>query len=709
MQQPDPVEPAIPISARPRSLRRLRGDRRAQYALISCLSAVGVMAYFVATRVVSPSGTGATVLGDLVYPQAEALAALGLLWAGRRASGPTRAFFWWMALSTAFGLCGDVTWAVLVMVRHEPPSPSLADAFYLASILAVFPGLYRQFGSPLRRSCELLDSSMVILLIAYLGFSYVLRPQLAGGVSWEAAVTECQTALMLVAGGWAILVPLTVEVRPPLGVRLVSLAVAVQATSWLVYTYALVVRGVGDGSWIYTGWQASWAMMIAGAAAIVLGIGRGSVRRHLLSSRPWVATTGLAGLIAIAVLNSGVLQIAPTEVVVAITGVVILVARLHLTVREQGRLADQMHTLAETDVLTGMANRRVFERRLQRLASEALRYDRPVGMLVIDVDRFKLVNDGYGHPVGDEVLCQLAARIAASIRPSDTLARLGGEEFGVLAPGMVPESLAELAERCRHAVAVRPILVDGVPIHVTVSVGGACIPGHALHADELERLADRSLYNAKEAGRDRVYVGGRSAPQRRIPVSETGIVAQLEVLADRLDGAQSSQEHSLAMVDVAHRLCNALGVSVAQRRRCLAAARLHDIGKIGTPSHILTKPGSLNAAEVAVMQDHVRVGVELLNALPETQEFAAIVAQHHERFDGTGYPAGLAGELISIEARIIAVADAWTAMLADRPYRPALSPAVAREELLQGAGSQFDPVVIAALIDLLDREALRAA
>jgi two-component system, cell cycle response regulator len=688
---------------------RLTSRRHLIFAAICCLCAVGVMAYFVATRLVSPGGTGGRILGELVYPQAEALATVMLLWAGRRASGSTRRFYWWMALSTAMGLCGDVTWAVLVLVKHEPPSPSLADGFYLASITAIFPALFAQFGSPVRRWRELLDSSMVVLVFVYVALTLVLLPQLAGGFSPAALVAVGECVLIFTAGVWTIMVSLTAAVRPSLGVRLVSLGILVQATSWLGYAYLVSVRAVEDGSWIYTGWQASWAVTIAGSVAILLRIGQSETRVRPLSSNTWLTTGGMAALIAAILLKSGVFRTIPVEVVVAILGLTIVLARLHLTVRERSILAGRMHTLAETDALTGMANRRVFERRIELAAAETQAHGTPVGMLVIDVDRFKRVNDGYGHPIGDLVLREIARRMAAMLRPSDTLARLGGEEFGVLAPGTTPQTLPELAERIRHAVSRSPIVVEDLPVPVTISVGGACMPVHAMHADELERMADRALYEAKEAGRNRVHVGGRSSPQRRLPIPETGVVACLEALADRLDGAQALQEHSMAMVDVAHQLCGALGVSVAQRRRCLTAARLHDIGKIGTPPHILTKPGPLTAAETLVMQDHVRVSVELLEALPETREFAAVVGQHHERHDGRGYPAALPGERISIEARIISVADAWTAMLADRPYRAALSVADARDQLLQGAGSQFDPSVVSALLDLLDRGALLSA
>jgi len=177
----------------------------------------------------------------------------------------------------------------------------------------------------------------------------------------------------------------------------------------------------------------------------------------------------------------------------------------------------------------------------------------------------------------------------------------------------------------------------------------------------------------------------------------------LEALADKLDSEQALQEHSIAMIDIAARLCRRLGVSVTDRRLCLAAARLHDIGKVGTPLHILTKPGPLTTAETLIMRDHVRTGVEILHACPETRDIALIVGEHHERIDGKGYPNGKRGGEISIGAQIISVADAWTAMLSDRAYRTALSPADAREEMLRCAGTQFEGSIVAALLDIVDQ------
>jgi diguanylate cyclase (GGDEF)-like protein/putative nucleotidyltransferase with HDIG domain len=370
---------------------------------------------------------------------------------------------------------------------------------------------------------------------------------------------------------------------------------------------------------------------------------------------------------------------------------------------ERQRLAAQLQTLAETDALTGIPNRRLFDAMLVAVADRGLDDGHPVGVLVIDVDRFKAVNDGYGHPVGDRVLQQVVRRLVGAVRPSDTLSRLGGEEFAVLATGVTIESISTLAERCRYAVSSEPITVDGVAIPVTISIGAACMPGHAKHTDELLRVADRALYEAKNRGRNRVHIGYARSPQRSIPIPATDVVECLEALADKLDSEQALQEHSIAMIDIAARLCKHMGVSVAQRRRCLAAARLHDIGKVGTPLHILTKPGPLTIAETIIMRDHVRTGVEILLALPETRDIARIVGQHHERVDGNGYPNGIRGADITIEAQIIAVADAWTAMLADRPYRQARSTTAARQEMLNGAGTQFEASIVAALLDLLDQ------
>jgi two-component system, cell cycle response regulator len=666
------------------------------FAAVCVAGAAWATGYLAATRFVDPGGSSGAILGDIVYPQLEALATVVLIWTGRRASGSTRRFCWYMAASTFLGLCGDVTWAVLVLVVHSPPAPSLADAFYLGSVSAIFPALWAQFGSPLRRWRQTLDSSMVVLLILYTAFAFVLRPQMDNGLSAAAIVADAETLLVLVAGVWAMFATLTVDRRRPFGVRIIVVGIVLQAASWLVYAYAVTVRGVQDGSWLYTGWELSWAVVVAGCAALLLGVERRQ-RSRLWSTSTWVGTGVVAGLIVVTLADSTAIRTAPVRVLAALMGLALLVLRLQLTLRERGRLATEMHKLAETDVLTGVPNRRAFEQRLAVAAPDAAERGAAFGLLVVDIDHFKVVNDGYGHPFGDEVLVQVTRRLAGCLRPLDVLARLGGEEFGILAHGVSPAQLADIAERCRRAVAMGPVTVDGATVPITVSIGGACMPEHARDGTDLVRIADRALYEAKDAGRNRVHVGPGSSSRAAMPTPETGVLQSLEALADRFATGGSPD---CAIVDVVHRLCRELGVSVSERRRCLAAARLRDVGKIGVPPEILAKAGPLTGAERRIERDHARIGAELLAALPETRELAPIVAEHHERFDGRGYPAGLAATAISMEARIIAVAEAWCA--AGATSQDAL------RSVLAGSGRELDPAVVAAVVRIVEAHTRRS-
>jgi diguanylate cyclase (GGDEF)-like protein/putative nucleotidyltransferase with HDIG domain len=687
-----------------RHATRVRLDRHV-VALASALCAIEVTCYVVAMRVIGTSGTASKVLADLVYPVLEAVACVLLAVACTHArSRRRRLFLLGMTVSTVLAFCGDMAWAVFDMLLHQAPSPSVADAFYIAGLAVLTPTLAFEFGSPLPRWRELLDVSIVFCAAVFAGMQWLIEPQIERGLTGATLVAIAESVLALVAA-FTVLASLSAATRkPPLSVRLIATAIVVQGASWIAYTYVVQVQGVVDVSWFMVGWETTWSLLIVGAVASIQG-GRGetaSAPRTPTGANPGLLTAGLLLVLAVFALDSQSGRLDALAVTFGIAVTLLVVLRLQVALRERGRLADAMRLLATTDPLTGVPNRRAFDERVNEAVLEARRTGLSVGVLSIDADGFKLVNDGFGHPVGDEVLRQVARRLVECVRPSDMVARVGGEEFALLAEGVDPARLTELGERCRRALADEPIVVGSVLIPLTASVGGACLPDHAHGADELLRVADHALYEAKNSGRNRVHLGFADSPQRTFPIPDSAVLQRLERLADRVDGAQALQEHSMAMIDVAARLCDALGVSIAERRRCIGAARLHDIGKIGTPPFILTKPGALTRSERRVMQDHVRVGVELLESIPQTREFAHVVAQHHEWFDGRGYPDGKAGGEIRIEARIIAVADAWTAMLADRPYRRALTPGQARTELQAGAGTQFDPAVVAALLALID-------
>jgi HD-GYP domain-containing protein (c-di-GMP phosphodiesterase class II) len=244
------------------------------------------------------------------------------------------------------------------------------------------------------------------------------------------------------------------------------------------------------------------------------------------------------------------------------------------------------------------------------------------------------------------------------------------------------------------------VLADDLWLATTISVGGATWPVHAHSADELVRVADQALYAAKRLGRNRVQIGppgGTAVVQER---DQDAVLAYLERLADEIDARLASEEHSAAIARWAGMIADHLGLGPDARQRTELAGRLHDIGKIIVPDEILLKPGPLTGREWAVLRRHPVQGARLVGLAEGLQQVVAVVRQHHERFDGRGYPNGRSGEEIRIEARIVGVCDAWAAIRSNRPYDAARPVGAAREQLRAASGSQFDPMVVAAFLEL---------
>jgi diguanylate cyclase (GGDEF)-like protein/PAS domain S-box-containing protein len=369
-------------------------------------------------------------------------------------------------------------------------------------------------------------------------------------------------------------------------------------------------------------------------------------------------------------------------------------------VTERRRLEDELRRSARTDVLTGVDSRAHFAQVAElRLAGGSGDH----GLVLLDADHFKQVNDGYGHAVGDAVLVELAARVRDALGPADLLGRWGGEEFAVLLGGIGSEAeLLSRAEVLRAVVAERPIAAGGVAIEQTISLGAVRVGGGLRSLDALVEAADRCLYAAKRGGRNRVSMaadamvgtaGGVAEPEG---IGMARALAYAAALRDEQPEAHAGEVSLLATL-VAERL----GLAEAGVWRCRLGGWLHDVGKVAIPDSILDKPGPLDAAEWELMQTHPGAGAEIVGRFAQLREAAAAVRHHHERFDGAGYPDGLAGTAIPIEARIVAAADAYSAMTAARPYSVARPPAEAAAELRAGAGAQFDPEVVDALIDVL--------
>jgi diguanylate cyclase (GGDEF)-like protein len=358
--------------------------------------------------------------------------------------------------------------------------------------------------------------------------------------------------------------------------------------------------------------------------------------------------------------------------------------------------------LALTDPLTGLGNHRHFHERLQRELLNAEEQARPLTLCFVDIDDFKKINDRYGHPSGDRVLSQIAARL----RQGGEAFRLGGDEFALL----FVDHDEGMALAAANSIVERLAAVDFEHIgNVTVSAGLATFPMQGSGRDELIRLADSALYWAKEHGKNRV----RLYRPEVVELSELKRLAAGPDKAARYRAAASlakavdardtyTGSHSERVGELAAKVATRLGLSAEQIELTRLAGSLHDLGKLAIPEEILRKPGALTDSERLVLERHPQIGFRMLDSLG-VDPVADLVLHHHERWDGTGYPDGLRGEQIPLSARIIFVTDAYDAMTSDRIYRPRRSAQAALAELERCAGTQFDPGIVAAFVEELEQ------
>jgi diguanylate cyclase (GGDEF)-like protein len=381
--------------------------------------------------------------------------------------------------------------------------------------------------------------------------------------------------------------------------------------------------------------------------------------------------------------------------------------KVHL---ELGRAHEELGALATTDPLTGIANHRALQVALHHELDRAQRHDRRLAVLFLDLDHFKALNDTVGHVAGDEALQEVAAVMASCLRPSDLMGRWGGEEFLVLLPEADTEAAAAIAERVRRSVAERAFQV-GHGYHLTCSIGAAVYPDDAQGRDALISTADRAMYVAKHLGRNQVVTaasvdGDTLAPDAVLSSrDEHAMIGAVEALAAMVDARDhGTASHAADVSRMSTQLAFGLGCTSNESHFIGLAAQLHDIGKVIVPDAVLKKSGPLTDVEWDVIRQHPIVGAEVASGAPALRSIAPIIRSHHERWDGTGYPDELAGEQIPFASRVIAVADAYSAMTSDRPYREAMSDAAARTELERCAGTQFDSAVVGALDELREPE-----
>lgn len=376
----------------------------------------------------------------------------------------------------------------------------------------------------------------------------------------------------------------------------------------------------------------------------------------------------------------------------------------------------QTWTLATQDLLTQVANRQTLLTRLDEEIERATRYGHQLSIAMIDIDHFKRFNDTYGHSAGDLVLHRIAQAIQDSVRRVDVVGRYGGEEFMVILPETDVDAAASIAEKIRRFVGREEVrLADGTVVSATLSAGVAGGPGAHFRLDALVRDADAALYSAKSLGRDQVYVFREVEDDRRVrrasiapaareqamELGRAAMGAATDSLASALDTRPGWAGGTSTMIaESAAAVAESLGLPAGEIERIRTASLLHDLGKVAIPDEILAKPSGLDESEWRVVTEHPKIGQVVLEQAGALRDAATIVLHHHEWYDGRGYPHGLTGQQIPVGARIVAVSDAYEAMVSGRPYRTAVTHEQALQELRRHAGLQFDPEIVEQFVTL---------
>ncbi len=569
----------------------------------------------------------------------------------------------WMWLAFGLGVAAwtaaDIYWTAVLFDVKKPPYPSVADAGYLLAYPFMYVGVLLLVRSRVRFSAGAwLDGAIGGLAAAALATA-ILSPALIGLTKGDPAAIATNLAYPL---GDVILLSFLVAGFAVTGVRagrswlLVGIGIATWGVADAIYLYQTATSSY-DGGYLDSLWLVG-GIAIAAAAAFADGKPR---ERHEAHS---ILFPALFSAIAVGVLAwDHYDRLNEVAIWFAVATLAAVVLRLVLSFRENRALITAVGRDAVTDALTGLDNRRSLMVHLARAAEGP----REVVFAIFDLDGFKAYNDGFGHPAGDLLLRRLGANLADAVAPQGTAFRLGGDEFCVLVPGG-PERVDGVL-----AIASAALSEHGEGFEITASSGAVVLPDEAADPTEALRRADTRMYTAK---------GQRSSSAQR----QTHDVL-VRVLRER---EPELGDHLRGVAQLAAEIAHVAELDAEELDSVVRAAELHDIGKIAIPDRILHKPGPLDDEEWELMRTHTTIGERILAAAPAMSPVAALVRSSHERWDGRGYPDGLAGERIPIGSRIIFVCDAFEAMTEDRPYREPLCPQEAMVELRNCAGTQFD-------------------
>jgi two-component system cell cycle response regulator len=576
----------------------------------------------------------------------------------------------------------DLYFTAALEQLEEPPFPSLADVGWLL----FYPALWTAVVLLMRRRVREFHSSLWLDgLIAALGVTacvaaIVLPPILAMSLQGDPLAIAVNLAYPT---GDVLLVALLLGAlaltgwRPDSALTLLGVGVALSAVADLSYLDAVAQGEYASPAWASSFWPAS-ALVTAIAAWQPVG----AARPMRLEGRRLLALPLGAMVAALVLLFVDHLdRVSHLGAGLAFATLFVAGVRLWLTLGEHMNLLGTSRGEATTDPLTGLRNRRALAQDMDEQIPDASP-ERPLLLMLFDLNGFKSYNDTYGHPAGDALLTRLATALAHAVDGRGRAYRMGGDEFCVVS-AVPPDQQEQLVALTRAA-----LTEHGDGFAITAALGSATLESPDSDFDHALREADRRMYAEKNGLRG--SAGGQSAE------------VLLRVLTER---HPELGEHVDSVAALTETVGLELGMAEDDRVTLWQAAALHDIGKAAVPDAILNKPGALDADEWEFMRRHTVIGERILDGAPALGAAARLVRSSHERWDGNGYPDQLAGDEIPLGSRIVAVCDAYDAMVSDRPYRRAMSKQEAIEELRACAGTQFDPAVVDAFVAALESTA----
>jgi diguanylate cyclase (GGDEF)-like protein/putative nucleotidyltransferase with HDIG domain len=602
---------------------------------------------------------------------------------------------------------GLLTWTAgdaISTIDPDLPVPSIADVGWLAFYPPLAAALVMLIAARTRglSVAVWLDGLIAGVAVAALGAAAVVE-SIADNASGGALATSVNLAYPV--GDIALLALVAVGVsvcgRADRPLMVLGIGIGLSAIADSAYLALYAEGSWPDGTALDALWPAA-TIVIALAAWVehppTVPVGARGLRQ--------IAIPVGAGVLALAVMVAGeIVHVSPSASLLAVSALLLGIVRFALTFHEKERALTGLHLRATTDPLTNLPNHREFHERLAAEVERARRHGRALSVMVLDLDHFKRINDTYGHPMGDRALVHVAETLRDVVRPGDTLARIGGEEFGWILPETNALEAWQAAERARRLLLGSPVPRAG-KVNFSAGVCDLTQVDPPLGGAELVRLADGALYWAKRNGRGVTFrytpavVTALTAEEMAREAAREQSLATVRALARTVDARDPhTHEHSERVADLAVAIARQLGWDEPQSALLQEAALVHDIGKIGVPDEVLLKPGPLTPQERALIETHAAAGARIV-AGALTEEQVGWIRWHHERVDGTGYPDALPEAQIPDGARILSVADAFDAMTAARSYRRRLTPADALAECRAASGTQFWPDAVAALAEV---------